>query len=82
MPNFSMADADASKADEQLIIAVLTWITRPEHLRDGVLGEAASSGFLDRCLQRLKHFDLPNAPRGGFGSMGNPFAAVRACQQR
>ncbi len=44
-------------ADLDLIRALITTCVRQDRFCSGLLGEFARSGFLDRCLLRLKELD-------------------------
>ena len=48
---------DVEHADLGLVRALITTCVRQDRFCSGLLGEFARSGFLDRCLLRLKEHD-------------------------
>lgn len=48
---------DIDHGDIDLIRACITWCVRGDRFCDGLLAAQARSGFLDRCLFRLKELD-------------------------
>lgn len=48
---------DMEHADLELVRACIAWCVRGDHFCDGCLAAHAKSGFLDRCLKRLKELD-------------------------
>lgn len=48
---------DIDHEDIDLIRACITWCVRGDRFCDGLLAAQARSGFLDRCLSRLKELD-------------------------
>lgn len=48
---------DVEHADSRLVRALITTCVRQDRFCDGLLGNFARSGFLDRCLNRLKEQD-------------------------
>ena len=50
-------DCDVENADLDLVRALITYCVRKDRFCGGALGEFAGSGFLDRCLLRLKELD-------------------------
>lgn len=55
--NIGSSSCDVEHADLALVRALVTYCLRCDRFCAGALGDYAKSGFLDRCLHRLKELD-------------------------
>lgn len=53
----STADFDMDSLDARTVLALIMKAIRADRFCEGVLGEAAKSGYLDECLNRLNEID-------------------------